>query len=164
MCVKRMFITKRKFFSTHIQCWKHFLSNKKVIKILKGDTILININSKLHQNYSLIKINGIIVPKINSLKAEEIIASINTTEALSDLILNKYIELECIEITKYGNISANVYLDSGLCVNKWLIDNKYAVECKKQNIPSNWLDYLQTKNIEKNIVITDDIINNNRQL
>jgi len=158
-----MFIKKYKFFSTHSQCWKHFLSNKKVIKILEGDTILININSKLHQNYSVIKINGIIIPKINSVKAEEIIASINTTEALSNLILNKYIELEYIETTKYGNILANVYLESGLCVNKWLIDNKYALEYKKQNIPSNWLDYLQRKNIEKNI-LTQDIINNNRQL
>ena len=75
---------------------------------------------------------------------EEKIAAINVREILSELILHKYVHLENIQTEKYGRILADVYIEN-LHINKYLLDNKYAVpyDGGKKIIPENWLDYMK---------------------
>lgn len=101
----------------------------RVIKVYDGDTITIAFkmpfdNSPLYR-YS-VRLNGIDTPEIKSKNTDEKIAAHKAQEALSALILNKYVELKNIDNEKYGRILADVYLGD-LHINKWMIDNKFAL-------------------------------------
>lgn len=119
----------------------------RVIKVYDGDTI--TIASKLPYEASplyrfSVRLNGIDAPEIKSKNNEEKIAAINVREILSELILHKYVHLENIQTEKYGRILADVYIEN-LHINKYLLDNKYAVpyDGGKKIIPENWLDYMK---------------------
>jgi endonuclease YncB( thermonuclease family) len=49
------------------------------------------------------------------------------------------VRLDKIKIEKYGRLLADVYIDN-IHVNKWLLDNKYAIpyDGKKKNKPTEW--------------------------
>lgn len=119
----------------------------RVIKVYDGDTI--TIASKLPYEASplyrfSVRLNGIDTPEIKSKNNEEKIAAINVRKILSELILHKYVRLENIQTEKYGRILADVYIEN-LHINKYLLDNKYAVpyDGGKKIIPENWLDYMK---------------------
>ena len=119
----------------------------RVIKVYDGDTIIIA--SKLPYEASplyrfSVRLNGIDTPEIKSKNNEEKIAAINIRKILSELILHKYVRLENIQTEKYGRILADVYIEN-LHINKYLLDNKYAVSYDggKKIIPENWLDYMK---------------------
>ena len=119
----------------------------RVIKVYDGDTI--TIASKLPYDASplyrfSVRLNGLDAPEIKSKNNEEKIAAINVREILSELILHKYVHLENIQTEKYGRILADVYIEN-LHINKYLLDNKYAVpyDGGKKIIPENWLDYMK---------------------
>ena len=119
----------------------------RVIKVYDGDTI--TIASKLPYDASplyrfSVRLNGLDAPEIKSKNNEEKIAAINVREILSELILHKYVRLENIQTEKYGRILADVYIEN-LHINKYLLDNKYAVpyDGGKKIIPENWLDYMK---------------------
>jgi endonuclease YncB( thermonuclease family) len=119
----------------------------RVIKVYDGDTIIIA--SKLPYEASplyrfSVRLNGIDTPEIKSKNNEEKIAAINVRKILSELILHKYVRLENIQTEKYGRILADVYIEN-LHINKYLLDNKYAVpyDGGKKIMPENWLDYMK---------------------
>jgi endonuclease YncB( thermonuclease family) len=119
----------------------------RVIKVYDGDTI--TIAAKLPYEASplyrfSVRLNGVDAPEIKSKNNEEKIAAINVREILSELILHKYVHLENIQTEKYGRILADVYIEN-LHINKYLLDNKYAVpyDGGKKIIPENWLDYMK---------------------
>ena len=117
----------------------------RVIKVYDGDTI--TIASKLPFNdsplYRLsVRLNGIDTPEIKGKSEDEKIAAKSARDALSALILNKYITLKNIQSEKYGRILADIYLDD-LWLNEWMIKERYALKYDggtKTN-PSSWLKY-----------------------
>jgi len=120
----------------------------RVIKVYDGDTI--TIASKMPYNESplyrlSVRLNGIDAPEIRGVTDEEKTAAKTARDALSVLILNRYISLKNIKNEKYGRILADVYLDNR-CINEWLIDERYAVKYdgKEKKIPSSWLQYKLT--------------------
>jgi endonuclease YncB( thermonuclease family) len=121
------------------------INGGQVIKVYDGDTI--TIASKLPFNESplyrlSVRLNGIDTPEIKGKTADEKQAAKEARDALAGLIMNKQIRLENVESEKYGRILADVYLGD-LHINKWLIDNRYAVSYDggtKQR-PENWLEY-----------------------
>lgn len=109
--------------------FKFPISGGQVIKVYDGDTI--TIASKLPYDASplyrlSVRLNGIDTPEIKGKTADEKQAAREARDALSGLIMNKQIRLENVESEKYGRILADVYLGD-LHINKWLIDNRYAV-------------------------------------
>jgi endonuclease YncB( thermonuclease family) len=116
-----------------------------VIKVYDGDTI--TIASKLPYDASplyrlSVRLNGIDTPEIKGKTADEKQAAKEARDALSELIMNKQIRLENVESEKYGRILADVYLGD-LHINKWLIDNRYAVAYSggTKTKPENWAEY-----------------------
>ena len=75
-------------------------------------------------------------PEIKGHSEEEKQVAKNVRDILCDKILHCVVFLKNVQTDKYGRILADVYLDD-LHINKWLIDNKFAVEYdggKKQEL------------------------------
>ena len=66
-------------------------------------------------------------PEIKGHTEEEKQVAKETRDILSNEILHRVVFLKNVQTDKYGRILADVYLDD-LHINKWLIDNKFAVE------------------------------------
>ena len=62
--------------------------------------------------------------KINKNRENEIKAAREAKEALSDLILNKIVDIKFDKFDKYGRPLATIYLN-GLNINNWMIENNY---------------------------------------
>jgi micrococcal nuclease len=127
------------------------ITGGRVIKVYDGDTI--TIASKLPFNdsplYRLsVRLNGIDTPEIKGKSEDEKTAAKNARDALSGLILNKYITLKNIQSEKYGRILADIYINE-LHVNQWMIQQKYALpyQGKTKTPPSSWLKYQETGQI-----------------
>jgi endonuclease YncB( thermonuclease family) len=117
----------------------------RVIKVYDGDTI--TIASKLPFNESplyrlSVRLNGIDAPEIKGKTEDEKLAAKLTRDALSGLILNKYVRVKNIQTEKYGRILADVYFGE-LHLNEWLIKEKYAVKYDggTKKSPTSWLKY-----------------------
>ena len=114
----------------------------KVIKVYDGDTI--TIASKLPFRNSPIykfpvRLIGIDSPEIKGKSDAEIMLAKQSRDALNDLIFGKTVKLCDVSTEKYGRLLANVYID-GIHVNKWMLDNKYAIEYDggTKTRPVNW--------------------------
>lgn len=121
------------------------ITGGQVIKVYDGDTI--TIASKLPYESSplyrlSVRLNGIDTPEMKGKNDNEKQAAKDVRDILSKMILNKTIRLENIKSEKYGRILADVYLED-LHINKWLIENRYAVEYYggTKTSPENWLEY-----------------------
>ena len=104
----------------------------QVIKVYDGDTITVAAKLPYHESplYRFrVRLLGIDSPEMNGKTAEEKIAARKSQKALESLILHKTVFIKNRGQEKYGRILANVYIDDEemLFVNKWLIDNKYAI-------------------------------------
>ena len=101
-----------------------------VIKVYDGDTI--TIASKLpYRNSPMyrwsVRLNGIDTPEMKSKEPVLKEAAVKAKEALSNIILNKTVELRDVSIEKYGRVLATVIFD-GKNLNQWLLDEKLAYE------------------------------------
>lgn len=105
-----------------------------VIKVYDGDTITIAsklpyISSPLYRFQ--VRLSGIDSPELKSKLKEEKEAAMISQKALEKLLLYKTVYLKEVGLEKYGRILSNIYVDNGdkelLFVNKWLLDNKYAI-------------------------------------
>ena len=100
-----------------------------VIKVYDGDTI--TIAAKLPYDGSplyrfSIRLAGIDTPEIKGKTEKEKELAKNAKHALEDMILYKTVQLKNAKMEKYGRILADVYFGD-IHVNKWLIDNGFAV-------------------------------------
>jgi len=118
------------------------ISSGKVIKVYDGDTI--TIASKMPYPDSPIfrfsvRLTGIDSPEMKTKFAAEKALATQSRDALAEKILGKRVMLKNVSLEKYGRLLADVYLDD-LNLNKWMLDNKYAVEYDggTKQIPDEW--------------------------
>jgi endonuclease YncB( thermonuclease family) len=121
------------------------VTNAEVIKVYDGDTITIATklpfkNSPLYRFQ--VRLNGIDCPEIKGSCEEEKSLAREVRDKLSELLLHKQVILANVGTEKYGRLLADVFLDQ-LHINKWLLDNRYAVEYDggTKKIPTSWLKY-----------------------
>lgn len=123
-----------------------------VIKVYDGDTI--TIVSKLPYDTSplykfSVRINNIDCPEIKgSGEIEKQCAKI-AKQRLTDLILNKRIELRNVGTEKYGRVLADVLID-GQDIGTLLVDERLALRYDggTKRRPVNWLKYHETGEME----------------
>ena len=120
------------------------ITSGKVIKVYDGDTI--TIAAKMTYEGSPIfrfsvRLNGIDTPEIKTTSKPEKELAIIARDALSSKIMGKMITLKNVSLEKYGRLLADVYLDD-LNLNKWLIENKYAVvyDGGTKHRPDEWIE------------------------
>ena len=114
----------------------------KVIKVYDGDTITIasKLPYKSSQMYRFsVRLRGIDSPEIKSKSLAEKDLAMNSKMALSNLILEKNVDLKNISTEKYGRILADVYIDN-VNVNTWMLENKLALpyDGGKKTRPPEW--------------------------
>lgn len=114
----------------------------KVVKVYDGDTI--TIAGILPGTYTPIyrfsvRLLGIDTPEIKGSTEEEKRLAKVARDELSNLILNKFVELKNISTEKYGRILADVYFEE-IHINKWLLEKGLAVEYDggTKNRPDSW--------------------------
>jgi len=126
------------------------ISGGKVIKVYDGDTI--TIASKLPYDSSPIyrfsvRLNGIDTPEIKGqgISEDEKEAAKITRDFVSNLVLNKFVELKNVQNEKYGRILADVYIGD-IHVNELLLKERYAVKYDggTKMKPASWLKYRLT--------------------
>jgi endonuclease YncB( thermonuclease family) len=114
----------------------------KVIKVYDGDTI--TICSKLPYDDSPIyrfqvRLAGIDSPEIKSHTDTEKQKAIEARDALSSLIMGKFVSLKNVKNEKFGRILADVFC-RGIHVNEWMLIHNYAVRYDggTKIRPSDW--------------------------
>lgn len=123
----------------------------KVIKVYDCDTITIATQipykselaeSKVFYRFH-IRLNGIDTPEIKSANEDDKSIAKLAQKALSNLIMDKNVTLKNTSIDKYGRILADVYDDKDLHLNKWILDNRFAVvyDGGTKNPPKSWSEY-----------------------
>tara|TARA_S200000501_G_C20725822_1_gene700547 strand:- start:107 stop:553 length:447 start_codon:yes stop_codon:yes gene_type:complete len=113
------------------------LNNKKflckVVDIYDGDTCTIIFkNNRKFQKYK-VRMNGYDSPEMKPNKNIKNRSTIiknakNAKLALSNMILNKIVTIECGPWDKYGRLLGTIYIkynNKQLNINKWMIENNY---------------------------------------
>ena len=106
------------------------ITEGEVISVYDGDTI--TIVSKLPYDASplyrfLVRLAEIDCAEIKGKTEKERELAQEAKNALQKLILNKVVSLKNLKNEKYGRVLADVYLGD-LHLNKWMLDNNYAVQ------------------------------------
>ena len=129
----------------------------KVIKVYDCDTITIatkvpylatldesNIMYRFH-----IRLLGIDTPEMKTKNEDEKSIAHLAQKTLSELILNKTVTLKNTSIDKYGRILANVYMENGIELSKWAIENRFAVlyDGGTKKSPQSWSEFHKTGNV-----------------
>jgi hypothetical protein len=86
----------------------------------------------------IIKFNNLNTPDILGRYDERGVANM-LQKVLANLLLNKVVTLSNLKFNKYNVIYADVYVKN-LCVNNWIIEERYAVH-ESHIRPKNWLDF-----------------------
>jgi len=117
----------------------------QVIKVYDGDTITI-VAKMPYPNSPLyrfpVRFRGIDSPELHGANEDEKQCAILARDALSEIILNKYVTLKNVGNEKYGRLLADVYLDD-LHVNEWLLKERLAVpyDGGTKKSPKSWTKY-----------------------
>lgn len=103
----------------------------KVVKVYDGDTFTLaaklpNTDGPVYR--FTVRLNGIDTPEIKGKTATEKELAKRARDALSAMIMNKIVVLKNVITEKYGRLLADVYVDDTLCVNEYMITNKFAVK------------------------------------
>ena len=122
------------------------ITEGKVIKVYDGDTITVTtkvpgmMDSPLYK-FS-VRLNYIDTPELRTKNEEEKEIAKLARDALSSKILGKIVQLKDVKLEKYGRILCEVYHED-LCLNDWLVDNRYAVKYDggKKKSPPSWKAY-----------------------
>ena len=117
------------------------LSYVKVIKVYDGDTITVvsNIfgNEKFYRFHC--RLRNIDAPELKSKIPKEKELAKKSQQALSDLIMNKYITVKNLDREKWGRTLCDAYLGD-INISNWMLENKYAIpyDGGKKNRPTEW--------------------------
>lgn len=122
-----------------------------VIKVYDGDTI--TIVSKLPYDSSplykfSIRINNIDCPEIRGSNDDEKTCASLAKKRVSDLILNKKVEIRNIGTEKYGRVLADVLID-GEDIGTILVNERLALRYDggTKSRPVSWMNYYQNGNM-----------------
>lgn len=126
----------------------------KVIKVYDCDTITIATKfpylSTLKESNTIyrfhVRLLGIDTPEMKTKNADEKSIAHLAQKTLSELILNKKVTLKNTSLDKYGRVLANVYMENGIELSKWAIENRFAVSYDggTKKSPVSWTEYNKT--------------------
>jgi len=121
------------------------VSQGMCIKVYDGDTITIaaKLPFKGSPLYRFsVRLNGIDTPEIKGKTKDEKECAIMARDALTQITLNKTVELKNVQTEKYGRILADVHCD-GINLNEWMISQRFAVKYDgaTKMTPISWMAY-----------------------
>lgn len=105
-----------------------------VYSVYDGDTVTLIFGLQgLHELQELqekeykwkCRLSGIDTAELRTKNIKEKEYAYKVKEILSDKILNKIVDIECLSFDKYGRTLVKITYDN-ICINDWLIENGYA--------------------------------------
>jgi len=96
----------------------------KVVKVYDGDTITVVFKHKDEYNKWNCRIYGIDTPELKTKNPKEKKAAILARDFLKDMILEKIVQIECLDFDKYGRLLTNVLYDDKNII-KIMIEKNY---------------------------------------
>jgi endonuclease YncB( thermonuclease family) len=125
------------------------ITHGKVVKVYDGDTL--TLAAKLPYEASpvyrfQVRFSGIDCPELRSKNSNEKSVALLAKDFISSRVLNRIVELQNVEMEKYGRILARVYYD-GICLNDQLVAENLAVEYDggTKHCPDDWVHYHENK-------------------
>lgn len=115
-----------------------FCYNATVVRIVDGDTLRLNIDLGFHtilKNQS-VRLTGVDAPETRSKDPKTKAAGLAAEKALSGFVEegSKVVVRTLLDDEgKYGRILGTIFIENGTNINKFLIDNNYAVEYSGQS-------------------------------
>lgn len=102
-----------------------FKTEAKVVHVYDGDTV--HIVFKYFDNFYKwnCRISHVDTPELRTKNEDEKRKGYEVRDKLRELILDKIVNVHCLEFDKYGRLLIELYIDD-IYVNQWLIDNHLA--------------------------------------
>ena len=123
-----------------------------VIKVYDGDTITVASkipipNSPLYR-FS-VRLNGIDCPEKRTKNISEKETALLAQKRVANLILNKRVVLQGVQLEKYGRLLARVYIGD-ICINDLLVNERLALayDGGTKKVPADWMKYYKTGAME----------------
>jgi micrococcal nuclease len=125
----------------------------KVVKVYDGDTITVATKFQYESSpiYRFqVRLNGIDCPEMKTHNEIEKQCAKLAKQLISEVALDKIVELRDVQLEKYGRVLAKVYCD-GICLNDLLCDRHLAVSYDggTKRCPDNWMDYYNEVNVKR---------------
>lgn len=120
----------------------------RVIKVYDGDTItvagVLPYSASPVYRFS-VRLTGIDTPEMRTEDENEHHVALKAKQALSRLILHKWVTLEDTNNDKYGRLLADVYCGD-VHVNEWMIEKRFAVRYDggTKHAPDDWVIFHRT--------------------
>ena len=120
------------------------ISRGKVIKVYDGDTITIAAllrGCEFPYRFS-VRLNGIDCPEMKSKDENEKKCAEMAKQEMTNMVLNRIVELKNVKLEKYGRILADVYLDD-VNISQHMLTNRLAVvyDGGTKHVPNDWMAY-----------------------
>lgn len=117
------------------------ITTGKVIKVSQGNQIVIA--SRLPHDDSpfyrfTVNIKGIVCPEIRTRDKDERKCAFMCRDILRAKVMDKVVEINNIEIEKYGRLIADIYVDN-IDVKHFILEEHLATIIGET--PSNWMEY-----------------------
>lgn len=119
-----------------------------VIKVYDGDTITVASKIPL-PNCPLyrfsVRLNGIDCPEKRTKNISEKETALLAQKRVAELILNKRVVLQGVQLEKYGRLLARVYIGD-ICINDLLVNERLALayDGGTKKVPVDWMKYYKT--------------------
>lgn len=124
------------------------VSEGYVVKVYDGDTITIATRLPIENDDTIykfsVRLRKIDSPELRTKNIEEKEMAIISRDALSEIILHKFVTLENVDLEKYGRVLADV-IHNGVSMSEWMLKNKLAVPYdggRKVDSTFNWKEYM----------------------
>ncbi len=103
----------------------------KCVDVYDGDTIKLVLaipfdEDKLYKWNC--RINRVDTPELRTKNKKEKEYGYEVRNKLREKILNKILDVKCLEFDKYGRLLVELYTEDKECINDWLIQNNFAFE------------------------------------
>lgn len=113
-----------------------FTLNEKLVKgkcvdVYDGDTVKLVLNIPFDEDKLYkwnCRINRVDTPELRTKNKKEKEFGYEVRDKLREKILNKILDVKCLEFDKYGRLLVELYTEDKECINDWLINNNYAFE------------------------------------
>lgn len=113
-----------------------FTLNEKLVKgkcvdVYDGDKVKLVLNIPFDEDKLYkwnCRINRVDTPELRTKNKKEKEFGYEVRDKLREKILNKILDVKCLEFDKYGRLLVELYTEDKECINDWLINNNYAFE------------------------------------
>lgn len=117
--------------NTNLFSLNNRLVKGKCVDVYDGDTIKLVLNIPFDKDKLYkwnCRMNRVDTPELRTKNKKEKEFGYEVRNKLREKILNKILDVKCLDFDKYGRLLVEIYTEDKECINDWLIQNNFAFE------------------------------------